>query len=118
MTPTRRLTASNPAMRLKVRLSDETLRQIEAIGDYIAHDSPQSALRWIQRIRARIDALGNLPERHVVLYTAAQAGREVRQTFYGVYRILYEIQDDTVFVLTVRHGARRPIGPDEVAGIE
>jgi toxin ParE1/3/4 len=105
-------------MHHKVRLSDEALRQIEAIGDYIAQDSPQNSLRWVQRIRSTIDSLGNFPERHAVLYTPQQAGREVRQTHYGVYRILYEIQADAVFVLTVRHGARRPIGPDEVKGIE
>ena len=118
MTPTRPLTGSNPVMPHKVRISSEELRQIEAIGDYISRDSPQNALRWVQRIRATIDMLGNFPERHAVLYTPQQAGREVRQTFYGVYRILYEIQEDTVYVLTVRHGARRPLGPAEVAAID
>jgi len=102
----------------KIRLSDEALRQITAIGDYIAQDSPDNARRWIARLRAEVDTLRTFPERHAVLYTAAEAGREVRQTFYGVYRILHEIQDDTVYVLTVRHGARRPIGPAEIEGIE
>ncbi len=118
MTPTMRSIGSNPAMCHKVRLSDEALRQIESIGDYIAQDSPRNALRWVQKIRSTIDTLGNFPERHAILYTPQQAGREVRQTFYGVYRILYEIQNETIFVLTVRHGARRPIGPAEVEGIE
>jgi plasmid stabilization system protein ParE len=102
----------------KIRLSDEALRQITAIGDYIAKDSSDNARRWIIRLRAAIDTLCTFPKRHAVLYTAAEAGREVRQTFYGVYRILYEIQDDTVYVLTVRHGAQRPIGPAEIEGIE
>jgi len=102
----------------KIRLSDEALRQITVIGDYIAQDSPDNARRWIVRLRATVDALRAFPKRHAVLYTAAEASREVRQTFYGVYRILYEIQDDTVYVLTVRHGARRPIGPAEIEGIE
>lgn len=105
-------------MSHKVRLSDEALRQITAIGDYIAQDSPDNARRWIIRLRAAVDTLRTFPERHAVLYTAAEAGREVRQTFYGVYRILYEIQGDTVFVLTVRHSARRPISPAEIEGIE
>lgn len=104
-------------MRPKVCLTDEAVRQIVVIGDYIAQDSPENALSWVERLRAAVDTLGTFPERHAVLYTAAQAGREVRQTFYGVYRILYEIQGDTVYVLTVRHGARRPIGPAEIEGI-
>lgn len=102
----------------KVRLSEEALRQITAIGDYIAKDSPENARRWIVRLRATIDTLGSFSKRHAVLYTTADVGREVRQTFFGVYRILYEIQDDRVYVLTVRHGARRPIGSEEIEGIE
>jgi len=102
----------------KIRLSNEAVRQITAIGDYIALDSPGNALHWVERLRETVGTLSTYPERHEVLYTAAQAGREVRHTFYGVYRILYEIQGDTVYVLTVRHGARRPIGPTEVEGIE
>jgi plasmid stabilization system protein ParE len=105
-------------MQHKLRLSDETLRQIEAIGDYIANDSPQNARRWMEGILASIETLRNFPQRHAVLYSTEQAGREIRQTFYGVYRILYEIQEDTVYVLTVRHGARRPMGPAEIAGVE
>jgi len=50
--------------------------------------------------------------------TPKQAGREVRQTFYGVYRILYTIEANTVVVLTVRHGAQRPTGPTEVKEID
>ena len=101
-------------MTHRVRLSDEALRQIEAIGDYIAKDSPLNAQRWLQKLRAHVDSLANLPEKHAVLYTAEQAGVEVRQTFYGVYRILYSIDKDIVHVLTVRHGARKPIGPAEL----
>lgn len=102
----------------KVRLSDEALRQITAIGDYIAKNSPENARLWVVRLRMTIDTLGSFPKRHAVLYAAAEVGRDVRQTFFGVYRILYEIQGDTVYVLTVRHGARRPIGSEEIEGIE
>ncbi len=105
-------------MPRKVLLTDEAIRQIAAIGDYIAQDSPAHALRWVQRLEERIRSLENSPERHAVLYTAEEAGREVRQTFFGAYRVLYEIQPDAVYVLTVRHGARKPLGPDEVAGGE
>ena len=102
------------AMNHKVRLTDEALRQIEAIGDHIAKDSPQNAKLWVEKLHLRIDALGSHPEIHAVLYSAQEAGAEVRQTFYGVYRILYSIDDGVVQVLTVRHGACKPIGPDEL----
>ncbi len=105
-------------MSHKLRLTDEAVRQIETIGDYIARGSPDSARRWHICIRQRIETLSDSPERHAVLYSREQAGREVRQTFYGVYRILYTMDADTVYVLTVRHGARRPIGPTEIEGVD
>jgi hypothetical protein len=40
-------------------------------------------------------------------------GREIRQLLYGKrqhkYRILFEIREQTVVVLRVRHGAQRPL---------
>jgi plasmid stabilization system protein ParE len=41
---------------------------------------------------------------------------EVRQTFVGRYRVLFTIRDEDalVYVLTVRHGARREMPPDEL----
>lgn len=101
-------------MTHRVRLTDEALGQIESIGDYIAKDSPLNAKRWLEKLHARIDSLSTFPERHAILYSANVAGVEVRQTFYGVYRILYSIDNDIVHILTVRHGARKPIGPDEL----
>ncbi|NOZ40387.1 MAG: type II toxin-antitoxin system RelE/ParE family toxin [Planctomycetes bacterium] len=105
-------------MARSVRLSDEALLQIVGISDYISKDSQKNAQRWRTGLRSKIKSLQNLPTRHAILYTLEQAGREVRQTFYGTYRILYTIEKDTVTVLTVRHGAQRPIGPKEVDGIE
>ena len=88
------------------------------ISAYIAKDSRRNARRWRDGLRRKVKALSGSPTSHAVLYSEAQAGCEVRQTFYGVYRILYTIEDKRVVVLTVRHGAMRPMGPAEVQGIE
>lgn len=39
---------------------------------------------------------------------------EVRQLLYGRYRILYTVRGSTVFVLTVRHGARQFMALEEL----
>jgi toxin ParE1/3/4 len=101
-------------MARRVRLSDEALSQIEAIRDYIAKDSPLNAKRWLDKLQRRMELIGYSAESHAILYTPEQAGLEVRQAFYGIYRILYSIDGDIVHVLSVRHGARRPMGPDEL----
>jgi len=105
-------------MAHRVRLSDEALQQVIEISDYIAKDSRQNARRWRAGLRSKIKLLQDSSTCHAVLYTPEQAGLEVRQTFYGVFRILYTIEENTVIVLTVRHGAQRPIGPAEVEGID
>jgi len=43
----------------KNRLSDEALRQITAIGDYIGQDSPDNARRWIVRLPLACWTTGN-----------------------------------------------------------
>ena len=44
--------------------------------------------------------------------------REVRQLLYGrrrqMYRILYEIRGETVYVLRLRHAARAYLDPEEI----
>ena len=101
-------------MSHKVRLTQEAKDHIRAISDYIAQDSVANARRWELRLRQLLRTLKDFPERCEIAFPASQVGRDVRHTFFGVYRVLYEIAGDTVMVLAVRHGARRPISPDEV----
>jgi plasmid stabilization system protein ParE len=102
-------------MSHRVRLALEAKTQIRAISDYIAQDSPENARRWRRALHARLRSLTNFPARHEIAYPASTVGRDVRHTFFGVYRVLYAIESDLVVILTVRHGARRPLTPDEVS---
>mgnify|MGYP001399066177 CR=1 FL=1 len=101
-------------MSHKVRLTQETYDQIAGISDHIAQDSPRNARRWRLALLERLRTLRHFPERHEIAYPATAVGRDVRHTFFGAYRVLYAIERDTVVVLTVRHGARRPLTLDEV----
>jgi mRNA-degrading endonuclease RelE of RelBE toxin-antitoxin system len=40
----------------------------------------------------------------------------LHQMMHGQYRILYTVDNDTVIVHGVRHGARRPLRPDDFPG--
>ena len=46
------------------------------------------------------------------------SGHEIRQLLFGKYRVLFTIEETKVFILTVRHGARRFLTADEVTDIE
>jgi plasmid stabilization system protein ParE len=45
-------------------------------------------------------------------------GGELRELLYGkrqgVYRILFEVRGDTVYILRVRHGAQELLGPGDL----
>lgn len=102
-------------MSRKIRLTNEAIANLVSIGDYIAAGSPANALRWIDRIESRLRTIADFPVRHEIAYGASLVGRDVRHTFVGVYRILYAIEEgEGIIVLTVRHGARQPLSPEQV----
>lgn len=101
-------------MSRSIRLTYEAKRNLASISDYIAADSPANALKWLERIEAKIQAISDLPMRHEIAYRTADVGREIRQSFFGVYQILYVLEGDDLIVLTIRHGARRPLSPVEI----
>ena len=102
-------------MKHRVRLSEQASREIEQAYLYIRHDAPERARRWRERLLSAIRSLKTFPERHAVCFDAAAAGSEVRQMSYGSYFVLYTIRQNIVYVLTVRHSARRPIEPSELS---
>lgn len=71
---------------------------------YIAADSPIAAEDWLAGLLAVGDTLSTFPERG---REVPEVGRnEVREVFYGAYRIVYRVDPTEVVILTVRHGRR------------
>ena len=101
-------------MSHSVVIAKEAKDNITAISSYIAQDSPSNALRWRQRIRERIRSLQNFPARHEIAYRAETSDSKCGMRYFGVYRILYVVEVERVVVISVRHGARRPLTHDEV----
>ena len=60
------------------------------------------------------------PDRCPVIPEARRAKRKLRHLLYGkkpyVYRVIYVVEEarQTVWVLTIRHGARRKLKPSDV----
>jgi hypothetical protein len=67
-----------------------------------------------QKCASAFDRSKDWPMRHEIAYPAHVVGHDVRHTFLGVYRILYVVTEDCVTILSVRHGARQPLTPDDV----
>src|SRR5438874_5169474 len=100
------------SMDFRVELSERAQRDISAIYDWLhSQQAGDPGELWFVALRAAIASLTNLPSR----CSLAPENRDVpvlRQLLYGrrphVYRILFAIEGETVQVLHIRHGRRRP----------
>jgi len=105
-------------MEFRVDVTQQAFDDIDGIFAYIADRSPQNAVRWRDQILEKMQSLSYHPYRHGLAPEAQRVGVEVHQKMFGVYRILYTVNDDFVTVHGVRHGSRRPLRKDELPGQE
>ena len=88
-----------------LRWSRRAVRDLVAIGDFIAADKPDAARGWLERLRARA----------VLAAATPLAGRgvpeldrdDVREVFVKRYRIVYQVLPKSIVVLTIFEGHRR-----------
>jgi toxin ParE1/3/4 len=89
---------------LKLRWTTPALRDLEAIGDYIARDKPDAAARVVTRILDQCELLATHPE-------LGRPGRvpETRELVVAdtPFIVPYRVHGDTVELLAVFHGARQ-----------
>lgn len=81
---------------------------------YIQERAPLNAIGWRHGLEAKLRVLERMPGSFEPAPESQDATIEVRQLLYGRYRILYTVRGCTVFVLTVRHGARQFMAPEEL----
>ena len=80
-----------------------------------------AAARWYNGLEQAVDALATYPNRCSVAREARRAKRKLRNLLYGkkphVYRVIYEVDEgrQAVWVLTIRHGARRKLKASDLA---
>ncbi len=89
---------------MKVVLTDEALRDLEEIGDYIARDNPERARTFVGELLAKARQLGDRPEAFPVVPRYAHLG--VRRRVHGAYLIFYRLETERVTIIHVLHGAR------------
>jgi plasmid stabilization system protein ParE len=97
----------------------ETTAQAERDGEEIlawllSQDAGETGERWFRALEEAIDSLATFPKRCPLAPESTRFAFEVRQLLYGrrphVYRILFTIENDTVYVLHIRHGRRQRVG--------
>jgi len=102
-------------MTYLVEFAARAARDLEIL--YVEKNAAEShaAARWYNGLEQAVDALATYPNRCPVAREARRAKRKLRNLLYGkkphVYRVIYEVDEgrQAVWVLTIRHGARRKI---------
>ena len=89
---------------MRVRWTDNSLRHLLDIYEYISQNSPFYAQRMVDRLTKRSEQIADFPlsGRTVPEYSA----NDLREIIEKPYRIIYRINSNQIDVLAVIHGAR------------
>ncbi len=95
-------------MPLSVKLTDDAVRDLEEIYDYIdLHDVPGKADYVLEQIEKSFLDLSEFPERGAWPKELLAMGiREYREIFFKPYRIIYRVIGKSVYVLVIADGRR------------
>ncbi len=103
-------------MEYLVRLTDRTLRDLQAIYERIQAESSDRAYAWFNGLADAIYSLSHYPDRGA----HTPESKQLRHLIYGtkpdIYRIIYAVdkRNHAVDVLHIRHGARASFVPERI----
>ena len=88
----------------KLRWSPQAVRDLEAIRDYIAADSPRYAALVIERIIAAVERLISFPESGRIV--PERNDPAIREIIVTPYRVVYRLRRGLVEIATVFRASR------------
>jgi toxin ParE1/3/4 len=91
-------------MSHKVVLRPQAEEDLKSIYEYIAQDSPQSAIAYLRRLRAQCEALSELPNRGRSRDDLAPGLRVL--AFEGSAVIAYRVEGDLVRIVNIFYRGR------------
>lgn len=90
---------------VKITLSAQN--DIEIIWNYIAQDSPLNTIDFIDTIEEKLQGLASYPERNPAIpESQIIQTKNYRHIVYKKYRVIYRIDQDTVYILRIFHGSK------------
>jgi plasmid stabilization system protein ParE len=100
-------------MAYKVEITEKAQEEAREAIRWIAQYSPEKAALWHFELMEKVDSLENFPARCPLAPESETHGKEIRHLIFGKYRILFIIEDETVYVIRIRHQAQDVLSPDE-----
>ncbi|MEQ8553638.1 MAG: type II toxin-antitoxin system RelE/ParE family toxin [Cyclobacteriaceae bacterium] len=84
--------------------TSNALTDLSEIGEYIATDSLKFAEITVSKLYHKVEILSTYPKSGRIVPETEQ--ENLRELIEGNYRIIYEIINDSIFILTVHHSSR------------
>lgn len=90
---------------MKILWRERALCDVEAIRDHIGQDNSFYATVFVQKVIEQVERLEEFPM--IGRVVPEYSNESIRELLYRDYRIIYEIFDGEIYIITVIHGARR-----------
>lgn len=104
-------------MAFQVELSAHAAQDIEEHYVWIQERNPAAAEKWFNGIMAAIHTLKDFPERCSKISEQESFTQEIRHFIYQKHRLIFTIQNTIVYILAVRHTARKPLENEDLEEI-
>lgn len=89
---------------MKIHWAESAVEDLKGIKKYIAKDSEYYAINFSDRIISSVEQLSLLPEMGRKVPEANQ--NNIREIILRPYRIIYQIQENSIIIITIVHSAR------------
>jgi len=87
-----------------VSVSAEAESDLEQIASYIAEESVETALNFVQKLREKCESLADAPLGYPLVPRYEHLG--IRRRPFGNYLIFYRVGPEIIEVVHILHGAR------------
>ncbi len=86
---------------MKIFWSPLAAERLEDIFKYISTENSNAAYKMIERIFKRVETISKFPKRGRKLPEANR--EEIRELFESGYRIIYRVESNRIYVLSIRN---------------
>ncbi len=93
------------AKKYRVNITKNGQDDLEHIFFYIAADNINNARKFVRELEEKIYSLNTFPERFAYIPENNFFGTGYRHIVHKKYRVIYKVDNNSVYILRVIHGA-------------
>ncbi len=86
---------------MKIIWSPLSLDKVGEISDNIGENNLEAGVKWLNQLFEKVESLQKFPQSGRIVPELNR--KDIRELIFGNYRIIYRIDDDVIYILTIRH---------------